>query len=61
MSITRRQAEDLLVENYGEWEDDDDWWEGMIDYLRSRYRSVRHLRREDPQWRIPGQWPGAIR
>lgn len=62
MSITDRQAGDLLVENYGDWfEDDPDWWRSMIDTLRE-YPSVKALRRAEPgQWRIPRWWPGAVR
>ena len=63
MSITVRQAEDLLAENYGgHWSwDDPDWWQDMVEALTEQ-RSVKHLRREQPgEWRIPRQWPGADR
>jgi len=62
MSITMRQAEDLLAENYSPvWSHEDpDWWQDMTEQLME-YRSVRHLRRAQPEmaWRIPRQWPGA--
>lgn len=60
MSITRRQAGDLLEENYGghlSW-DDPQWWDLMCQMLME-YPSVKALRRKEPRWRIPRQWPGA--
>jgi len=62
MSITREQAGDLILENYGDWTDDDpEWWDDMCELLME-FPSVKALRR-DPDWewlRIPRWWPGAV-
>jgi hypothetical protein len=59
MSITHRQAGDLLEENYGDWSwDDPEWWADMTEMLME-YPSVRALRRAEPWWHLPRQWPGV--
>lgn len=62
MSITRKQAEDLLSANYSpawSW-DDPEWWEDMVEFLME-FRSVKHLRHggdRHMEWRVPPWWPG---
>lgn len=65
MSITVKQAQDLLAENYGgHWSyDDPEWWQDMVEYL-TEFRSVKHLRRCGDgrvEWRVPSWWPGAVK
>lgn len=59
MSITYRQADDLMVERYGDRHDaGDEWWSDLVDMLM-RYPSVKALRADQPDWRVPQWWPGA--
>ena len=64
MTITRKQADDLIGANYSwVWADaDPEWWEDMVEML-TEFRSVRDLRHGPnalrPQWIVPPWWPGA--
>jgi hypothetical protein len=60
VSVTRRQACDLLAENWGghlSW-DDPEWWDDMCEWFME-FPSVKALRREYPYLRLPRWWPGA--
>lgn len=60
MSITYRQADDILFATYGvDWSwDDYEWHRDMIEWMQE-YPSVKALRKEHPEFVVPKWWPGA--